>query len=1627
MPAPSNDNFANAIAISTSLPQTITGLTSVDTTAESGEPDPYFGIGGGGEESHAVWFSFTPTHTAQYRISIYNIAYATGSQPKASILGLYTGSAVNALTPISTNFGNSSIDSLAIRTTLTSGVTYYIQSGHPHFTGESANDHSITFDLKVEEITSPGIPPANDDIADAQDLGLDPSGTTSGSNIDATAESWEIADGYDQPSVWYKFNIDFTGTQTVVLTKTGTDPDWQPYAEIYSVINDPPGDFTDLSFFDYIGNTTQTATTATVDTNFVPGDYYLVVYNWNWDGSWDDFDLTFQPYSVPPANDNFNSREVIQSSYAAAVTGTTAGATTDSSEPNTNPGNINPPYPSVWYEWTAPNYNNSPLNFQIDTLGSSADTYLEVFTGTSFFEPLTLVASDHNSGAGGKSQLTLNAVGNTVYKIRVSSPAASEGTFNLNITAQVGGTPPANDDFANAELLTGYTDSASGTTVGATAEVGEQTWDGFFEQGEGSTTNSVWYKWVPPQTGRVRIGLTANSGLSLYLARGSSLTSLQEVWYFAVGSVGSGTENYDYITVEGGVDYYFIIQGNGGKEDTFSFNFYMENVAIPSNDDPSTPTVLSAINGTFNITQDTRGIYFDTVVTSATDVGDFITNANEGGTLWYKLTPDRYGSLTVHVNNDVVYNNDSTWDAVVSIWKGDSLTDLINVGAGVHEVNLGSTAVLEPGKTYWILVESFYWSTTLDWDYTIQLQDSRTDGVAPDPNNGTTDFDSTTGSFVADSIDGVFVASGGVGYGTITFPDGHAGSPGGWWTRFEVDSTSGDYLYRYGQTQQFIEIFRATREDNTYESVCILGHRSGNQTIAYYQNGTLRYDTGHAVWGANKYGSSDKVRIEVGANGFTIDGVNFFWNTTEGFRDTIDNQFNQFDYGIITYPGDGTSYVALDPEWNVRLSDIRIHDNPEISVMGPADENNKEVTSFYGYTTGDIIEHHTSDYQFFVSGALTTEGAPIVDVSAAEYSNGYSIIMDVTDPSKAKSAYYNVSHPTDSIYYDPYGDPASDTYYPGFSFRFYIHDNFPSTTALIAYNVGTDNEITQGWRLYVGNDGTLYIQPSGESALIPFCYVNINQWNYIEIQWDCHIRPYACKIWMGNSNLIGRFEETSIFRPTTMDPGPTYLSGYGVCANKVMKIEFRDIATTRCKHHRPLGPTTVIGKYLNGTGTHEYPTHVEGTDPTQTPLSFNGDFDGGTDGAGQPHYWTGWDRYDLGRPAGAMYLGYIFSHFPNSTVSLTTDTSGPPGYESANAMQVVAVDSGATVAYVFGGGTEPATDVIFPYEYADTISLHFWLKGIAGHSMHIEAESGIGGWVPQNHHTMSGDWEYVRLFLEPQNFSGFTHNLTALYVVFDSSVNGDTYLMKHAWFYLNADNNFFKFWQTSDNGDTVTEVPYNDTDSWQLIDEFPPTIQGDHIYAATDIFQDTVRGVEDDGKTHIPPKVFSSYLEYTFQNYNPPNNEKLFGAKLLTQSKDFSGPDNNRNVNWKSYGNAGNTLITIANSDGDYRAIGGRRAATHISDPDERRFGITLKRPPGLGEWTIDKFNEFRIRFGHHHDLFSSSSHIIGDYTNAGVLEGAYVELLVYDRALPNPNCIKPIDLSRVRFRTYGEGDIPTT
>src|SRR5207249_2147494 len=86
---PANDNFANAWLL------TGLGLTTNGTTAGAGREtgEPTIGANPGG---HSVWFVWTAPSNTPIRIDTIGSGFDT-------LLGLYTGTAVNALTTIASN------------------------------------------------------------------------------------------------------------------------------------------------------------------------------------------------------------------------------------------------------------------------------------------------------------------------------------------------------------------------------------------------------------------------------------------------------------------------------------------------------------------------------------------------------------------------------------------------------------------------------------------------------------------------------------------------------------------------------------------------------------------------------------------------------------------------------------------------------------------------------------------------------------------------------------------------------------------------------------------------------------------------------------------------------------------------------------------------------------------------------------------------------------------------------------------------------------------------------------------------------------------------------------------------------------------------------------------------------------------------------------------------------------------------------------------------------------------------------------------------------------------------------------------------------------------------------------
>ena len=175
--------------------------------------------------------------------------------------------------------------------------------------------------------------------------------------------------------------------------------------------------------------------------------------------------FTVLPSNIP--NDLFSFAQVL-SGTSGSVTGTTAGATKETGEPN-HAGNAGGS--SVWYSWTAPAAGGV---FTFNTQGSGFDTLLGVYTGSSV-SALTAVVANDDSGTAVTSTVSFVASGGTTYFVAVDGHGGASGAVTLN-WLQNSGAPTLNSftpTYGNAGTLvaingTGFT-GASGVSFNSTA------------------------------------------------------------------------------------------------------------------------------------------------------------------------------------------------------------------------------------------------------------------------------------------------------------------------------------------------------------------------------------------------------------------------------------------------------------------------------------------------------------------------------------------------------------------------------------------------------------------------------------------------------------------------------------------------------------------------------------------------------------------------------------------------------------------------------------------------------------------------------------------------------------------------------------------------------------------------------------------------------------------------------------------------------------------------------------------------------------------------------------------------------------------------------------------------------
>ncbi len=335
----------------------------------------------------------------------------------------------------------------------------------------------------------------------------------------------------------------------------------------------------------------------------------------------------FESRGAPVPNDRFSNAQVIGGS-SGSVTGSNVGANKEGGEPDhaDNPGGS-----SIWYRWTAPATGQYGLN----TVGSSFDTLLAVYTGSSL-NALTAVAANDDHAYELTSEVTISAIAGTIYQIAIdgynNDDSNETGSVVFNWAPEV---PPANDHFANANVISGPSGSVNGNNSGATKEPGEPNHAG--EEGG----RSVWFRWTAPATGEY-----------LFSTTGSAIDTLLGVYTGASVNALTLVASNDNFEIEftsrvtfratNGTTYFVAIDGYQRFAGTLTLTW----AVLPP--EPEPPVIQFRVLHTFTDGIDGHGPHADLILSGNTLYGTTVSGGSVGNGTVFKVNTDGSGYAILH-------------------------------------------------------------------------------------------------------------------------------------------------------------------------------------------------------------------------------------------------------------------------------------------------------------------------------------------------------------------------------------------------------------------------------------------------------------------------------------------------------------------------------------------------------------------------------------------------------------------------------------------------------------------------------------------------------------------------------------------------------------------------------------------------------------------------------------------------------------------------------------------------------------------------------------------------------------------------------------------------------------------
>lgn len=257
--------------------------------------------------------------------------------------------------------------------------------------------------------------------------------------------------------------------------------------------------------------------------------------------------------ATPPANDHFAQSSTVSTRIFDATVDTTAATieTGEFSQAGCPLGR------TVWYRY-APTRD---VLMRASTSGSSFDTVLNVWRGTSLAGLTAVACSDDVTGTDRTSQLAefVAQAGQTYYLqaggyFDSAAGTVDSGALQLHVRAR-----PLNDDFNRARVISGANGTATGDNVNASKETGEAAHAG------NTGGASVWWQWTAPSSGPVTFDTVGSAAADTLLAvyTGSAVNATTQVAANDDITPGTDTKSRVTFTAVAGTTYRIAVDGFG--------------------------------------------------------------------------------------------------------------------------------------------------------------------------------------------------------------------------------------------------------------------------------------------------------------------------------------------------------------------------------------------------------------------------------------------------------------------------------------------------------------------------------------------------------------------------------------------------------------------------------------------------------------------------------------------------------------------------------------------------------------------------------------------------------------------------------------------------------------------------------------------------------------------------------------------------------------------------------------------------------------------------------------------------------------------------------------------------------